>query len=172
MIYLEKRWVENASELSKKELRDKEHSLGRELVKKMLREHFGIESPKILIGENGKPYVENEGVYFNISHSHGLVACVVADTPIGIDVEMIEKKDISLIIGIAKRWFCENEQNYIFDREFSSESFLYVWTRKESLSKLRGLPFAMVAKTDTFSDEANIDTVMDNNYIISIATNI
>ena len=172
MIYLEKRRVENASSLSKKELRDAEHLLGWELASSILKEKFGIESPKILFHENGKPYVENKGVQFNISHSHGMVACAVSDAPIGIDIEKIEAKEISIIIGIAKHWFCENEQNYIFDREFSSESFLYVWTRKEELAKLSGLPFATVSVRDTFTCEEHIDTGMDDGYVISIATNI
>ena len=135
-------------------------------------EEFGVCDSRLEVLENGKPHLVGSDLFFSLSHSEEGVAAVVSGTPVGIDIEKIEAKEISIIIGIAKRWFCENEQNYIFDREFSSESFLYVWTRKEALSKLSGLPFATVSVRDTFTCEEHIDTVMDDGYIISIATNI
>ena len=76
--------------------RGDEHETGRALSREMLRLYRDKAREKrdvppdigtVFIGKNGKPMTN--GCYFNISHSHGLVACAVSDVPVGIDVEKI-----------------------------------------------------------------------------------
>ena len=43
--------------------------------------------PEIRLGEYGKPAWNVEGLYFNLSHSGEFAACVIADCPVGLDVQ-------------------------------------------------------------------------------------
>ncbi len=82
------------------------------LSRKMIERMTGIEAQKldIRIGPYGKPYVFNRsGIEFNVSHSVEYVACIVSDKPCGIDIEKIDKWDLSM----AKRFFTENEYRCI-----------------------------------------------------------
>ena len=70
--------------------RGDEHETGRALSREMLRLYRDKAREKrdvppdigtVFIGNNGKPMTN--GCYFNISHSHGLVACAFAPFPVG-----------------------------------------------------------------------------------------
>ena len=81
------------------------------------------------INENGKPIANN--VYFNISHSHGLVGLVINDQyDIGLDIEKMRDIDDSL-----KKHICSDEE-YQYSED--NISFLQIWTNKESLLKCLG----------------------------------
>lgn len=81
------------------------------------------------INENGKPIANH--VYFNISHSHGVVGLVINDRyDIGLDTEKIREIDDSL-----KKHICSDEE-YQYSED--NISFLQIWTNKESLLKCLG----------------------------------
>ena len=83
-------------------------------------------------GEKGKPYVANaDNVFFNISHSGDYLAVAVADCQVGVDIE--KRKNAN--IGIAKRFFTEEEFDYI---SFDNDKFFEIWTLKESYVKYLG----------------------------------
>lgn len=172
MIFFAQTNIENASMLSRSELRAAEHGKGRELCFELLERHFGLKEPVILLGEHGKPYVEAEGVHFSISHSHGLVCCAVADEPIGIDVEVICERSADTVSGIAKRFFTSDERDFLEGHAFSSEAFYYVWTRKEAMSKCLGTPLMSVASRSSLDPSLRIESDVKDGYIISIAINI
>lgn len=81
------------------------------------------------LNEFGKPLSINK--YFNISHSHGYVAFVIDNCPIGIDIEVISRVDPQLIEYISS----EEEKKYIHDEK----SFYEIWTNKEALVKASGV---------------------------------
>lgn len=81
------------------------------------------------VDENGKPLAKDK--YFNISHSHGLIALVIDTVPVGIDVELIRKYDEKLQSFISSN----EEKEYISD----DKSFFEIWTNKEALVKAFGL---------------------------------
>ena len=83
----------------------------------------------------GKPYLNNSPhIHFNISHTGHYVACVVADEPVGIDVELIKNVNIK----IAKRFFTPDETAYIIEDRRQAYRFYEVWTKKESRIKWEG----------------------------------
>ena len=101
----------------------------------------GIKIEEIIIyeGVNGKPYLNEKDVFFNVSHS---VDCfVIAIThlgQIGIDIEQKNRKlDYSKIKGLL---FSESELNLFDDLEQDSkqEAIINAWTRKESFFKALG----------------------------------
>ncbi len=86
---------------------------------------------------HGKPLINNiDNYYFNISHSHNLVAFVSANNPYSIDIELITQCKLQ----IAKRFFHKNEYQHlctINETEQDTAFFLY-WTAKEAFVKLTG----------------------------------
>lgn len=109
------------------------------LSRKMIERMTGIEAQKldIRIGPYGKPYIFNSsGIEFNVSHSGEYVACIVSDKPCGIDIEKIDRWDLSM----AKRFFTENEYRYIVNGtdEQKVVRFYEIWTAKEAYAKFIG----------------------------------
>jgi len=95
------------------------------LAREMLGEKLGkaAGSVKFSYTKNGKPL--SEGAYFSVSHSGGTVVCVVAETPIGVDVEQIRPVPPHLGEALAGSWTTEEE-------------FWKLWTTREAIIKCRG----------------------------------
>lgn len=90
--------------------------------------------------EYGKPFFSGRrDIYFSLSHTKGCVACVVALTPVGCDVERIRPEAEHK--KIAKRFFDSSEVEFldslIATGEYEKE-FTKIWTKKESFVKLTG----------------------------------
>ena len=56
-----------------REKKEREHIAGLNLCKDMIKRYFGADEPHFMLNDYGKPYIDKEGVYFNISHSKGRV---------------------------------------------------------------------------------------------------
>ena len=111
---------------------DRTRSLAGEiLVKKLLREHYGIEDGILDRKENGQPYLQNSDLYVSISHCDQMVACAVSETPVGIDIEKIRPIDEKLCLRVCT----EQELAYVRD---SQERFFEIWTGKEAYFKKCG----------------------------------
>ena len=93
--------------------------------------------PDFVIRRYGKPCVESETVFFNISHSGSLIACATSKhAELGIDVELIRKAPMQII----RKCFTKNEIN-IADSLAEADLnkfFFKTWTRKEAYLKYRG----------------------------------
>lgn len=118
--------------------------LGRVLLKYGLSKYYDINDFKIDISENGKPFLRDLQIYFNISHSKNLVVCAISEFPIGIDIEF-SNYDINYLE------FCEqmtkNELLRIQESENHVESFFNYWTEKESLIKANGMGLQVPLKS-------------------------
>ncbi len=83
------------------------------------------------ISDSGKPISKN--CFFNVSHSGSLVIMGVSKlNDIGVDTEVIEKKDLNDLID----YVCSKEEK---DSIKTTEDFYKVWVSKESLVKCVGL---------------------------------
>jgi 4'-phosphopantetheinyl transferase len=146
-IYLEE--LESLDYFGKKEIlkkaniNDRKRSLaGDLLIKKYLSKIYGMPKEKIEIkkGKHGKPYVLNIPAHFNISHSGNYTVVAISDSPIGIDLEIIE--DFSAIL--AKKLFNEDELKYISEvgsmkrKNLMQQCFYEIWTAKEAYLKFIG----------------------------------
>ncbi len=158
--------------LDKDASHEAEHKAGRELCARLLKKHFGIDTPEIAVGEFGKPYLVGGGAHFNISHSHALVACAVSDVEIGIDIEAIKSDDEERLGHLARRYFTDGEISYIESAQDRTRAFYYIWTRKEAVSKCTGKPFLALKDYDTSIPSEHIASYEYEDYIVSIATNI
>ena len=113
-------------------------------------------------GPQGKPFVENTELQFNLSHSGDyIVIAVNYDYPIGIDVEQVTRT--IEIADIAARFFTDNESRQILalNGKAQQRAFFNVWTRKEALLKTigSGLSLSLNACEVSISNEA-ISTVL------------
>lgn len=105
----------------------------------------------------GKPYVENTILQFNLSHSEDRILIGVGyHQPLGVDVEHMTRP--INIPEIASRFFTGNEATQIHALEGVAQrnAFFNVWTRKEALLKALGTGLSQSLKQCEMSvgDEA------------------
>jgi 4'-phosphopantetheinyl transferase len=104
---------------------------------------LGLDNERIniirTIGE--KPYInEYPEIQFNISHSGNLLVVGFSRERIGVDVEQVMESNFH---QIAKRFFTEDEYNYIYDGNNPKYQFYEIWTKKEVYAKYLGKGLAM-----------------------------
>lgn len=112
--------------------------------------------------ENGKPYLPDSNIYFNISHSNDYVICCISENEVGCDIEFI--KDINL--SIANKFFTNREYNYIKNSNNQFEEFYRMWTLKESFIKNLGLGLYLNLKDFEIvvEDKISVNTKIHQNF--------
>ncbi len=112
----------------------------RGMLRKLLGEYLNLEPNVITFSynANGKPFLENTNIEFNISHSNDIaVYAFTQSSPIGVD---IEKAKETYEDAVAKRYFSEEEYadlNAMPDSE-KAQTFYRIWSRKEAVIKALG----------------------------------
>ncbi len=91
----------------------------------------------------GKPYLENNPIYFNLSHSRDVVAYSFSMMPVGVDIEL--NRDVRNPSTILKRILSEDTLGYMSDY-----SFFETWTKIESFVKCLGLSLFSIEKDQRF----------------------
>ncbi len=163
--------------VSDRKTRNNKPSLcGRVLLGYILKNQFGIDSFSYRYGENGKPYLKGEELYFSISHSGECVICCVSDSEIGCDTEIIKAYNPR----IGRRFFTVREAELLEKAENKDELFTKLWTLKESILKkeatgiVGGLDtycFADFTQEECFSAYGNsFYTVRSGEYMISVCS--
>lgn len=104
----------------------------------LLRYVLGTDNYRIERTPGGKPFLpDRPDFHFNLSHSGNWAAIAWGPSEVGLDVEQIRHD--ARIESIARRYFCEEEQQYIFAEEADRhQRFFEVWTGKESYVKYLG----------------------------------
>ena len=134
------------------------HDAGRELLKKLYTEHFGVEMPEILVADRGKPYFSTGSVHFSITHSKRHVFCALCDCPVGIDAEELDR---TVNPNLAGKILSAGEMAQYEAAADKTKALLTFWVLKEAAAKcsgegLRGYP----NHTDFSLDDSRV-TVMD-----------
>ena len=107
------------------------------LLKKALIELNVDSNIELTYNKYQKPYLKNNDIYFNISHSGEYVICAISKDEVGCDIEYIKNIDMK----IANKFFNENEYNTILNSNNQLDTFYRIWTLKESFMKNLGLGF-------------------------------
>ena len=99
-------------------------------------------------------------IYYNLSHSGEMAACIVAGFPVGIDVEVVKKCRMS----VAGK--CFNKQECFLleqaeDETKRAEFFTKFWTKKESASKLTGEGLSRICSRKNLEETDEICTVSE-----------
>lgn len=105
------------------------------MLKKALRDCYGITEFTIKYGEYGKPYLaEYPEIFFNISHcSYGCVVAL-ANERIGIDIQNV----VPFSWKVANRVCCKEELKLLENSKDRAREFIRLWTMKESYLKMTG----------------------------------
>lgn len=125
-------------------------------------EEYGVQDPQVLRTPKGKPYAElctmpeaekekSSDVHLSVSHSGDYFLCIIADRPVGIDVQ--ERKG-SNAAKIADRYFSDREKEYV--KENGENGFFTIWTRKEAYSKLTGDGLAEIIRGTDVLDRDDV----------------
>lgn len=115
------------------------------LARRVLAEHLGcpLEGLRFVAEANGKPRVwvgdDVAGVWFNLSHTRGMVAVAVSATvEPGVDVEALRRP---MDLAVAESVLTLEEQRWLFGLPTDEQpaSFVRLWTLKEAYVKATGL---------------------------------
>lgn len=106
-----------------------------ELLQEMLIENYGTQiDSEFSYNEYGKPSLtDNPEIHFSMSHCPKAAMVIIADTPVGCDVEMIPDAVPREIVDYC---FSENEQGALTESAQPEIEFTKIWTRKEAIFKL------------------------------------
>ncbi|HZT81161.1 MAG TPA: 4'-phosphopantetheinyl transferase superfamily protein [Gemmataceae bacterium] len=132
-----------------------QHLLARALVRTTLSRYADVSPREWRFARSrfGKPAVAAPAgvpLRFNVSHSHGVVACAVSrEWEIGVDVEDAGR-DLDWL-GLA-RWFAAEEQTRLRELPAADRrlAFFELWTLKEAYVKARGEGMSMPLSTFAF----------------------
>jgi 4'-phosphopantetheinyl transferase len=138
-----------------------EYLMTRALVRSTLSRYAPVapEAWTFVANEHGRPAIaaaEHAWLHFNLSNTHGLIACAVArDLEVGVDVEDTERNTET--VSIADRFFSAREVAALraLPEALQRGRFFDYWTLKEAYIKARGMGLAI--PLDQFSfllDEA------------------
>ena len=100
------------------------HEAGRELLEKMYRELLQEPMPPIAVTERGKPYFTEGDLYFSISHTPRRVFCALAENPVGIDAEELDRK---VNLRLADRILSPKEREQYEAAEDKRIALLIFW---------------------------------------------
>ena len=127
------------------------------LVRNKAAESLNIPQNEIEFGCNdfGKPFlVDFPDYHFSISHSADCVAFIESSKPVGVDIERFSERRLR----IAKRFFTENEFDFINSSKEPDWDFFRIWTSKEAYVKMLGVGLSKPLKSfDVLSDELKRD---------------
>jgi len=90
------------------------------------------------VGEHGKPFIKNNPLHFNVSHSGDyFLMGVTRESAVGVDIECARpNRDF---LALAKRFFTPSEFAAIQSDKNPVAAFYRCWTRKEAFIKAAGL---------------------------------
>lgn len=133
---------------SKSKKRFLEKEIAKEILLRSLQVFYGYTSsilPEIKLNKYGKPYFkDNFYPFYNISHSEDFIIIGFSDNFIGVDIELI--KNNRNIHQIAKRFYTEEEYDFVKEQNFSYDIFYTIWVLIESISKYIGKGFSSFNK--------------------------
>ncbi len=118
----------------KSTLKRTESVCAKALLFEILRKEFNLSAFTVVCDENGKPYIKNSPLHFNLSHSGDYVLCLCGTEKVGCDIQTkCEYKE-----KVAKRFFTEREYEFLCKSEEKELDFTRIWTMKESILKYHG----------------------------------
>lgn len=125
-------------------------AISKYIIKKSIQKLLTLATIDLQIKYNkfGKPFVD-EDIYFNVSHSEGLVVCAFTKTDqIGVDIEYIKPINIADFRDILTsfEWHLLNGSVDICG------AFYELWTQKESILKACGTGLSVSPKTINISN--------------------
>lgn len=111
------------------------HREGRALLEQMYVRQTGLAMPPIRIGSRGKPYFADGRFHFSISHTERHVFCVLADHPVGLDAEEMDRR---IDLRVAEKILSPDERAQYDNAADQRLALLTFWVLKEAQGKCTG----------------------------------
>jgi 4'-phosphopantetheinyl transferase len=129
------------------------HALKRSLLSRYLS--CGPDELSFEVGEYGRPELRGStGLRFNLTHTQGLVACVIHDErDCGVDAEW--RGRTPNLPALTKRCFVPAEAEGIDAQPDPLRRFFELWTLKESYIKARGMGMTLPLRGFWFTGEGS-----------------
>lgn len=111
--------------------------IGEIILKELLKKNYNLNYNRLIFktNKNGKPFIANSNVFFNISHSKEYIIVAISNNPIGVDIEKKRKISNNMIKYITN----ESEKNYILSSKDFLNTFFKLYVLKEAYIKMLGL---------------------------------
>ena len=112
-------------------------------------------------GEFGKPYLADNSYFFSLSHAGDVAMCAISDcSEVGCDVECHAN------LKITSRFFTADELETLQSSDRPEETFLRIWTLKESFIKRsgKGLSTPLTSFGIKLSDASKCDEFPNLNF--------
>lgn len=151
-IYIEKK---NRINNFRNELKTRQSVIGELLLSNLLDKYYNLDynDLEFKFNKDNKPFIVNNNIFYNISHSSNYVIAVVSDKEIGIDIEKIREtniKSINYFASSKEKEYILLEHNNLFKRLFE------IYTLKEAYIKMVG---------KSVFDIRNVEFTISNNHI-------
>jgi len=121
---------------------------------------------RLQLGEQGKPYFP--GIYFNLSHSAGLLCLAFYHAPVGVDIECIRPR--KRINGLAARIMSPEQLRRFTERGCPIEEFYACWCSAEALVKRAGLGIGCAKRFPFLYCQGNICMQADDPLTVELFT--
>lgn len=114
----------------------RERELSRRLLERAAAEAWGLSPlPETARTDRGKPYFPGlEGREFNLTHSGGIVLCVLDAAPAGVDAQILRTPRPATV----RRALSRPEQTWLEAQPDPAAAFTALWALKESRAKQSG----------------------------------
>lgn len=98
---------------------------------------FGADPELLELSKNeyGKEYIVDRQIFYNVSHTKELLCSAVSDSEVGVDCETVCERDYK---ELSERFFTKREHEMIMNSHDPLDTFICVWTKKESYVKYTG----------------------------------
>ncbi len=109
-----------------------------ELLVELLGEYYGLPADRISMEYDlrGKPRIAGrDDIFLSLSHCPRAVMAVVADVPVGCDIEIIDRCDDTHIL-VPDLCFSDSEKRRLSQADDACLEFTKIWTMKEACFKL------------------------------------
>lgn len=118
------------------------HEAGRQLLQTLYEMQTGQPLPPIRIAPGGKPFFDGGKYHFSITHTRHHAFCVLAESPVGIDAEELDR---NVNLRHAGKILSPMELEQLKKAQNPKRAFLTFWVLKEAEAKftgrgLRGFP--------------------------------
>lgn len=129
-------------------IKRKDSVCAKSLLCTVLKEKFLLTDFLIRNHKNGKPYIVDSPLHFNLSHSGNYVLCLCGDEQVGCDIQVMKEYNERIV----KRFFTESEFLMLNKSESKSRDFTRLWALKECILKFKGDGISGGLDTYDFSD--------------------
>ncbi len=118
----------------------------------------------VVCSEYGKPEIADAKFQFSLSHSEWHALCAISDRIVGADIQYTAKFND----GISRRFFAENEREYILSLTDRDAAFTEIWCKKESYIKATGSGLSTPLESFSVIDRDDIFHTVVGNYHIAL----